>query len=186
MRTIVIGDIHGCYAEMLQLLAKVEISDADCLISLGDIVDRGADSVQVYDFLKNRPNTIVLMGNPAIYWLSIPATLLILYTWLKNRTNYVAASILIAIFAQYLPFALIKRLSFLYYFYPTTPFIILAITYTLKLVFTSKNKSHIYVAYAYIGLVILLFVLFFPVLSGIEIPRTYTVNTLWFLKSWNF
>ena len=130
--------------------------------------------------------SIVLMGNPAIYWLSIPATLLILYTWLKNRTNYVAAFILIAIFAQYLPFALIKRLSFLYYFYPTTPFIILAITYTLKLVFTSKNKSHIYVAYAYIGLVILLFVLFFPVLSGIEIPRTYTVNTLWFLKSWNF
>jgi serine/threonine protein phosphatase 1 len=63
MRTIVIGDIHGCYAEMLRLLAKVEISDADCLISLGDIVDRGADSVKVYDFLRNRPNTIVLMGN---------------------------------------------------------------------------------------------------------------------------
>ena len=63
MRTIVIGDIHGCYAEMLQLLAKVRIVDADCLISLGDIVDRGADSVKVYDFLKNRPNTIVLTGN---------------------------------------------------------------------------------------------------------------------------
>lgn len=26
MRTIVIGDIHGCYAELLQLLAKVEIT----------------------------------------------------------------------------------------------------------------------------------------------------------------
>jgi serine/threonine protein phosphatase 1 len=63
MRTIVVGDIHGCYEELLQLLAKVEISDADCLISLGDIVDRGSDSVKVYDFLKNRPNTIVLMGN---------------------------------------------------------------------------------------------------------------------------
>jgi serine/threonine protein phosphatase 1 len=63
MRTIVVGDIHGCYAELLQLLAKVELTDADCLISLGDIVDRGADSVQVYDFLKHRPNTIVLMGN---------------------------------------------------------------------------------------------------------------------------
>ncbi len=63
MRTIVIGDIHGCYDELLQLLTKVEISDADCLILLGDIVDRGADSVKVYDFLKNRPNTIVLMGN---------------------------------------------------------------------------------------------------------------------------
>jgi serine/threonine protein phosphatase 1 len=63
MRTIVIGDIHGCYDELLDLLAKVAISDTDLLISLGDIVDRGADSVKVYDFLKNRPNTIVLMGN---------------------------------------------------------------------------------------------------------------------------
>ncbi len=63
MRTIVVGDIHGCYRELLELLAAVKITDADRLISLGDIVDRGADSVRVYDFLKNRPNTIVLMGN---------------------------------------------------------------------------------------------------------------------------
>ncbi len=63
MRTIVIGDIHGCYRELLELLAAVEITDTDRLISLGDIVDRGADSVQVYDFLRNRHNTIVLMGN---------------------------------------------------------------------------------------------------------------------------
>jgi serine/threonine protein phosphatase 1 len=63
MRTIVVGDIHGCYAELIHLLAKVEITEEDCLISLGDIVDRGVDSVKVYDFLKNRPNTIVLMGN---------------------------------------------------------------------------------------------------------------------------
>jgi serine/threonine protein phosphatase 1 len=63
MRTIAIGDIHGCYTELQQLLAKVKITEADCLISLGDIVDRGPDSVKVYDFLKDRPNTVVLMGN---------------------------------------------------------------------------------------------------------------------------
>jgi serine/threonine protein phosphatase 1 len=62
-RTLVIGDIHGCYAELLQLVAKVNLTAEDWLISLGDIVDRGPDSVQVYDFLKHRPNTIVLMGN---------------------------------------------------------------------------------------------------------------------------
>lgn len=63
MRTIVVGDIHGCYRELLRLLEKVQLADEDCLISLGDIVDRGPDSVKVYDFLRNRPNTIVLMGN---------------------------------------------------------------------------------------------------------------------------
>ncbi|MBC7883635.1 MAG: metallophosphoesterase [Anaerolineae bacterium] len=63
MRTVAVGDIHGCYEELRQLLAKVELREEDYLISLGDIVDKSFDSVKVYDFLKNRPNTIVLMGN---------------------------------------------------------------------------------------------------------------------------
>ncbi len=63
MQTLVIGDIHGCYKELLQLLAAAQLTEADWLISLGDIVDRGPDSVQVYDFLRQRPNTIVVMGN---------------------------------------------------------------------------------------------------------------------------
>jgi len=63
MQTIVVGDIHGCYEELLELLDTAQLTEDDFLISLGDIVDRGVDSVKVYDFLKNRPNTIVLMGN---------------------------------------------------------------------------------------------------------------------------
>ncbi len=63
MRTIVIGDIHGCYAELIELFWQVNLTDRDLVVSLGDIVDRGADSVKVYDLLANRPNTIVLMGN---------------------------------------------------------------------------------------------------------------------------
>jgi serine/threonine protein phosphatase 1 len=63
MRTIVVGDIHGCYVELIELFARVNLSETDCLISLGDIVDRGADSIKVYELLKDRPNTIVLMGN---------------------------------------------------------------------------------------------------------------------------
>lgn len=44
MRTIVVGDIHGCYAELLQLLAKAEITEEDFLVSLGDIVVRVASA----------------------------------------------------------------------------------------------------------------------------------------------
>jgi serine/threonine protein phosphatase 1 len=63
MRTIVIGDIHGCYAELQELFLQVDLADRDLVVSLGDIVDRGADSVKMYDLLSRRPNTIVLMGN---------------------------------------------------------------------------------------------------------------------------
>ncbi len=63
MRTFIIGDIHGCYEELIALIAQAEISDADRLIALGDIVDRGNQSKEVYEYLKNRPNSVVLMGN---------------------------------------------------------------------------------------------------------------------------
>jgi serine/threonine protein phosphatase 1 len=63
MRTVVVGDIHGCYAELIRLLDAVQLKESDRLISLGDMVDRGPNSIKVYDYLRNRPNTIVLMGN---------------------------------------------------------------------------------------------------------------------------
>ena len=62
-RIIVIGDIHGCYDELQELIKKIGIKEEDTIISLGDILDRGPKSLEVYDYLINRPNTIVLMGN---------------------------------------------------------------------------------------------------------------------------
>lgn len=63
MRTIVIGDIHGCYDEFMKLLEKVQLTDDDFLVSLGDIVDRGNKSREVYVYFRNRPNSTVLVGN---------------------------------------------------------------------------------------------------------------------------
>ncbi|MBJ6760922.1 metallophosphoesterase [Myxococcaceae bacterium JPH2] len=40
-RTIVIGDLHGCYHEALELLAKVGATQSDRVIFAGDLVDRG-------------------------------------------------------------------------------------------------------------------------------------------------
>jgi serine/threonine protein phosphatase 1 len=62
-RKIVIGDIHGCYDELLDLLDRIGPSEDDLLIPVGDIVDRGPKSVQVFDFFQSRKNAVVLMGN---------------------------------------------------------------------------------------------------------------------------
>ena len=40
-RTIVIGDLHGCHEEALDLLARVGASSSDRVIFVGDLVDRG-------------------------------------------------------------------------------------------------------------------------------------------------
>jgi serine/threonine protein phosphatase 1 len=62
-RTIVIGDIHGCYVELCALLERAAIAADDAIISVGDLVDRGPDPDKVLEFFRARPNTIVLMGN---------------------------------------------------------------------------------------------------------------------------
>jgi len=40
-RTIVIGDLHGCYDETVALLDKLQVTSSDRLIFAGDLVDRG-------------------------------------------------------------------------------------------------------------------------------------------------
>ncbi|RHX94817.1 serine/threonine protein phosphatase [Leptospira yasudae] len=63
MRDIIIGDIHGCYEELILLLKEVGYTKNDRIISVGDIVDRGPDSLKVYEFFKGNPQHVVVMGN---------------------------------------------------------------------------------------------------------------------------
>ncbi len=62
-KTYIIGDIHGCYDEFIELTKQIGITDDDLIISLGDIVDRGAKSVELFEYFRKRKNSVVLMGN---------------------------------------------------------------------------------------------------------------------------
>jgi serine/threonine protein phosphatase 1 len=67
MRTLAIGDIHGCSAAFDALLAAVSPAPDDLLVFLGDYVDRGPDSKGVLDRLialatSGRP-LVCLRGN---------------------------------------------------------------------------------------------------------------------------
>lgn len=62
-KTYIIGDIHGCYDEFIALMDQIGVTDDDLVVSLGDIVDRGNKSLELYHYFKNRENAIVLMGN---------------------------------------------------------------------------------------------------------------------------
>lgn len=50
-RCLVIGDIHGCAAELSALLDYLAPSSADTFVFLGDYIDRGPDSKQVIERL---------------------------------------------------------------------------------------------------------------------------------------
>ncbi|MBI4864540.1 MAG: metallophosphoesterase [Candidatus Riflebacteria bacterium] len=50
-KRLLIGDIHGCFRELQDLLDEAGLAESDEIIALGDIVDRGPDSVRVLDFV---------------------------------------------------------------------------------------------------------------------------------------
>lgn len=59
-RIICVGDTHGCLNELHELLAKVEWNPAeDRLILVGDLVDRGPDSVGVVRWARENKIEIV-------------------------------------------------------------------------------------------------------------------------------
>jgi serine/threonine protein phosphatase 1 len=47
MRTLAIGDIHGCYSALETLLEAVRVTPDDFLVFLGDYIDRGPESKAV-------------------------------------------------------------------------------------------------------------------------------------------
>ena len=62
MRTIIIGDVHGCRAELEALLDRVAFTSGDRLVLVGDLVARGPDSLGVLDVAR-RTGAIVVRGN---------------------------------------------------------------------------------------------------------------------------
>ncbi len=65
-KLFVIGDVHGCAAELRTLLRKLPLDQDSTLIFLGDYVDRGPDAKGVIDTilaLRQIYNVIPLKGN---------------------------------------------------------------------------------------------------------------------------
>lgn len=65
-RTFAIGDVHGCYDELVRLMDAIDPTAKDTIIFLGDYVDRGLRSSSVLDYIINLSklcNVIALKGN---------------------------------------------------------------------------------------------------------------------------
>lgn len=59
----VVGDVHGCLAELQRLWARLRPEPADRVVFVGDLVRKGPDSVGVVEFVASRPNAVSVLGN---------------------------------------------------------------------------------------------------------------------------
>lgn len=112
---------------------------------------------------------IYALGNPVIMWAGIPA---ILYSLYKRKWL-----IVVGFLAFWLPWSRAPRIMFLYHFLPSMPFICMAIAYTLS---QTKNK---YPALVVCGLAAAAFVYFYPLWTGVFIPKELVGQFFW-LNSW--
>ncbi len=147
---------------------------------------------------EEKVSTIVLMGNPALWWSSIPALILIGATFVAaklkkagDERNFILLFILVPFLLQWLSYALITRILFIYHFVANVPFMIFAVTYWLQLPFekewSSKNRGLIVkcLVIAFLIVVVALFFLFYPVISGYPVTNAYKESLQW-LSGWTF
>ena len=78
IRTLVLGDVHGAYKALLQVLERSKFNPKkDRLICLGDVADGWSQVIECVDYLKELDNLILIAGNHdewAIDYLKTGAT----------------------------------------------------------------------------------------------------------------
>lgn len=62
-RTIVVGDIHGCYDELIELLEKVDVGKDDRVVSVGDLITKGPKSREVLELFMSDGRFSTVIGN---------------------------------------------------------------------------------------------------------------------------
>ena len=154
-----------------------------------------------------RAGTISTFGNPAVWWVCFVGTLTFVIMLLlgKIKFNTDAFMILMSIASAMLPWMLVSRCVFVYHYFATVPFIILASVYVLKhyedkYCYFEVNKAMLnsktpgtpnpkpwvkYIKWVWLILAVVLFCLFYPVISGLHVSKAY-IRFLQWLPTWTF
>ena len=85
-RVIAVGDVHGCATALRTLLDEIQITAADSLIVLGDVIDRGPDSRGVLELLfelRSQCRLECILGNHEQMLLDTLDNRIALQEWLS-------------------------------------------------------------------------------------------------------
>lgn len=122
------------------------------------------------DYQKDKMANIFASGNPVVFWAGSVAVILTVWEIVKKRSINLII-ILLGFLAFWLPWALSPRIMFLYHFSPSVPFLSLALGHQLNILLKDpKGKQLVFVI---LVLIILSFILIFPFLTGIPLPRNF-------------
>ena len=153
---------------------------------------------------------ISAFGNPLVWWMGIPVFLYVLYLLLRNNVflrsltghtktvnskdpsnslscrEYAAAAFLVTGYlAQYLPWFFVTRITFIYHYFPSVPFVVLMIVYSMmQLKKHISDRTFTIICCVYAISAFALFLLFYPVLSGQPVDVAFVVKYLRWRPTW--
>lgn len=125
---------------------------------------------------------ISAFGNPLVWWAGIFAFIYMIYRCAAKKDS-ISLFLIFAYLVQYLPWVLVPRCTFSYHYFPSVPFVALMLGYTMYC-FIGENKKKRWLAFAYCAAAFVLFLLFYPVLSGQPVSADYVNDGLKWLKDW--
>lgn len=122
-------------------------------------------------------------------WYGIPFIFLgavgfiFLCVQLFSRGERIVVFMIFAFAVQYLPWLLVPRCTFAYHYFPSVPFIAMMVAYSLVKI-AEYNKKWLKWCFIYLALAFLLFLLFYPVLSGQPILEGFARDGLRWMDTW--
>lgn len=130
----------------------------------------------------NHRQTISGIGNIAIWWVGVLALIYLLWK-IIFRKDIQSFNLLVMFLCLYLPYLFIGRIMFLYHYFPAIFLMMLAIVVLISDI--EKKWAFLKLLPIYLLFVLLVFILYYPVVSGIEASNDY-LDSLRLLKSWTF
>ncbi len=128
-------------------------------------------------------SAISSFGNPAVWWAGLAALLWMIWRLIHGdaRRDSRIWLVVVGFAAQYLPWVLVPRTTYIYHYFASVPFLILCICFFWeKMLDGGKRRAFI----GYLVAAAVLFALFYPVASGMPIPIDFAKLANW-LPSWH-
>ena len=120
------------------------------------------------DYKDNAIANIYGSGNAVLFWLGSAALILTAWEAIKKRSQKLF-TIVMTVLVFWLPWSVSPRIMFLYHFAPCVPFLSLALGYQLSRDWGDKKRRKF--VYIVLGLIVLSFIIVYPFLTGIHLPK---------------
>jgi predicted membrane-bound dolichyl-phosphate-mannose-protein mannosyltransferase len=136
-----------------------------------------------------------VLGNPAVFWFGLVCVFFAIAMAIRKKDKRLIP-IVVAFAFQYVPWFLVSRCVFIYHFFTSVPFLILCIVYVLyylcehlpedvgkaygsKMAAIYAYKASTSFVYIYLLINVLLFILFYPAISGMVVDSSYIKLVNW-------